>query len=121
MSNRQPSTSITHLVKTVAGEVYDERERQHDVAHAQMEETLRKLRRRVNLITACLADEMPAIDDCPEEWTKRNAGAFWSDEEERALMRDLQQAVRWMASRRERTPAAIDARLKLMIQRGDLY
>lgn len=119
--SREPSTSITHLVKTVAGEVFAERDARHEVAHAQMEEALRKLGRRVNLITACLADEIPQIEDCPEEWTKENAGAFWSEHEEQALMRDLQKAVKWMASRRGRTVGAIDARLSQLAKSHRIF
>jgi hypothetical protein len=109
--SRQPSTSITHLVKTVAHEVFDERDVNHEVAHAQMEEALRKLGRRVNLISACLADEIPPIDECQDEWSTPNAGGFWSDHEEEALICDLRKAIKWMASRRGRTAGAIDARL----------
>jgi hypothetical protein len=121
MENRQPSTSITHLVKTVAGEVFDKRDVNHEVAHAQIEEALRKLTRRVNLISACLSDEVPEIDNCPEEWDQDNAGNFWSDREEEALMRDLHKAIKWMAARRGRTTGAIDARLSQLARSHRIF
>lgn len=116
MSSREKTNSITHLVKIVAGEVLEEREARHEVAHAHMEGAIRKLNRRVNLITACLADEIPQIESCAEEWNTPNAGDFWSDAEEDALICDLKQAIKWMAARRGRTTGAIDARLAQLVR-----
>lgn len=120
MGSREKTNSITHLVKIVAGEVFDERDVKHGVSHAQIEEAVRKLNRKVNLIAACLADEIPQIEDCPEDWSKPNAGSFWSDQEEAELRCDFYRAVKWMASRQGRTTGAIEARLVELRRRGEI-
>lgn len=122
---RQASTSITHLVKTVAGEVFDERTQrahdEHNRAHCEIQGAIKSLSRRVNHLQYCLSDEIPPIDDCPEDWGKPNAGGFWSDHEEEALIRDLRKAVKWMAAQRGRTVGSIDARLALLSKRGRIW
>jgi len=117
---REPSTSITHLVKTVAGEVFDEREKrdrcEHDRAHREIQAALRTLSRKMNMIEYCLNDEVPPIDDCSERWDTPNAGDVWSNQEESELICDMRKAIKWMAARRGRTKGSIDARLALLMK-----
>lgn len=123
-ANREKTNSITHLVKVVAGEVFDERasdnHKEHKTTHDRLEAELRTLKRKVNLILHCLGDEIPRIEDCPGDWKKPNAGSFWSDREEAELMCDFYKAVQWMASRQGRTTGAIEARLVELRRRGEI-
>lgn len=122
MSNcsREKTNSITHLVKIVAKEVVEELLQGRENVQASMEKEIKSLRRKVNFLQYCLQDEVPSIEDCPEEWKKDNAGAFWDRNQEDDLLCDMKLAVKWMASRHRRTPGAIEARLSQLRREGRL-
>lgn len=89
--DREETNSVTHLVKIIAQEVYDE-----------------NFRRIEPNITIDASEFLSKIHK-----QTRKAGEIWSDEEDEILKEEYRVAIAAIASNHQRTSGSIAARVKL--------
>lgn len=108
---REASTSITQLVKTVAGEVIAEALTK-DVRISTLADRMAIVEQELGLAP----ENFSEIENHPQiKYLATKAGAKWDAGEEFQLAGELDKAIRWMASIHERTTGSIHARLRKLL------
>ena len=103
MMDREKTNSITHLVKIVAKEVFEDK---YNFLHRKVN----RLEEELNAV------EMPVIPD--EAFIKQlesdmdNAGGPWFGKEDKELTVEMDTIIRFLAKRHSRSVGAIKARIK---------
>jgi len=93
---REKTNSVTHLIKIVAKEVYDDQ--------------LDKIFERIEKLESSAHVHLFQPTFSPET-IKSRAGEAWTEDEERALDDELTRALEWIAQKHGRSSGAIQARI----------
>jgi len=115
-AKREASTSITHLVKTVAKEtILDMLDSGELIDAATIEDDVKKLGLRLIQVERELCiKETPVVtpEPAPSNFATPNSGLRWTHEQEQALKSDFAKAISWLAYRQGRSRISVHARLK---------
>ena len=117
--DREKTDSITHLVKIVAKEVFEEEMRRYPFFGTQT----RSLMERVeHLETLLKKDAEPALtnENTVTYASAVNAGRPWGHFEEGFLKQALMKTFEVLAERHGRTPGAIKERLRLLVKESKI-
>ena len=92
----EETNSITHLVKIVAGEVFDERMRERDDYH-------REEKKAEDIMNFNFLDSI--------NFSPANAGVIWTAREDRVLIREVQAAIFKISRNHGRSKGSIRSRI----------
>jgi len=108
--NREKTNSITHLVKIVAQEVYEENYKQERVIIKGIQEEVCKLRKELDELKEIIlySTEKELETD---KVNLLNKGRSWTDFEDRLLKREIECAFKKIANNHKRTEGAIRSRI----------